>query len=274
MTYILTIVSANKLQAPNGIGDVAWIAKDKALEVRLNKRPSKSFIDDLRTSLGRVDVFVTPAKNRVKKLLLADMDATIVEGETLDDLGAHAGLKDKIAAITARAMRGELDFHEALKERVALLKDLPETALRETLDKMTISKGAAKLIKGMKAAGATCVLVSGGFTFFTGAVAEKLGFDFHHGNSLEIKNARLTGRVIAPILDKNSKLEFLGQYVEKLGITMEDTITIGDGANDIPMLTAAGLGIGYNPKPAVETAVSNTIKHCGLEAALYAQGLV
>lgn len=196
-------------------------------------------------------------------LFIADMDSTIVQEETLDELAAHAGIKDKVAEITRRAMNGELDFHAAIRERVGLLKGLPETALHETLAKTTLTKGAKELVGTLKSQGATCVLVSGGFTFFTGAIAEICGFHHHHGNTLIIENSHLTGEVGEPILDKNSKLEFLNHYVEKLGTQMQNTITIGDGANDLPMLLAAqnggGLGIGFCAKPVVAEQLQTNI---------------
>lgn len=201
------------------------------------------------------------------------MDSTIIAEETLDELAAFAGIKDKIAAITTRAMNGELDFEAALRERVALLKGLPETALQETLDKMVVNPGAQTFIQTMRDSGATCVLVSGGFTFFTSRVANAVGFHSNHGNTLEIENGVLKGTVGLPILDKFAKLSFLKDYAGKLGIGLDETLTIGDGANDLPMLKAAGLGIGYYPKKAVADEVNSVIQFGDFTAALYAQGL-
>lgn len=280
MTHVLTLVAAedgglSQAQA-DGLGAVRWLTPGKALEVDLDQAPPRAFLDDLRARLtpGRIDVLCAPRAGRVKKLLLADMDATIVEGETLDELAAAVGIKDQVAAITTRAMAGELDFHAALAERVGLLAGLAQSALAETLAGTRINPGAAELVAGMRAAGADCVLVSGGFTVFTGAIARRLGFTAHHGNTLEITDGALTGRVVPPILDKDTKLRLLNRYVAEMGITPDEVLAIGDGANDIPMLTAVGLGIGYRPKPAVAQAVDNHIVHAGLDAALYAQGLV
>ncbi|MCD8498220.1 MAG: phosphoserine phosphatase SerB [Alphaproteobacteria bacterium] len=206
--------------------------------------------------------------------MLADMDSTIIAEETLDELAAYAGIKDQIAAITARAMNGELDFHAALRERVSLLQGLEEHALAETLERMKVNDGAPEFIAAMRKSGATCVLVSGGFTFFTGAVADKVGFHNHHGNTLLIEGGKLTGGVGEPILDKDSKLAYLKDYAGKLGISLAETLTIGDGANDLPMLKAAGLGIGYYPKKAVADEVDSVIQYGDFTAALYAQGLV
>jgi len=225
---------------------------------------------------AKVDVFVTPEKNRRKKLLLADMDSTIVQGETLDDLAAYAGIKDQIAAITARAMNGELDFHTAIRERVGLLKGLSAEMLHKTLQETYLNKGAKTLVQTMKKNDAVCVLISGGFTFFTEAIARQTGFHHHHGNHLNIDDQVLAGTVGEPILDKDSKRDYLHNYVADLALDLFDVLTIGDGANDLPMLLAAqnadGLGMGYYAKPAVAQQLTNVIRHTDLTAALYAQG--
>ena len=254
--------------------DFQWLKKDKAADIRLNQPLGRAAINYLRTQLEnqKIDVFHTASDNRRKKLLLADMDSTIVTGETLDELAAYAGIKDKIAAITARAMNGELDFHAALRERVGLLTGLSDSKLQETLDETHLTSGAQTFVQTMKKHGAHCVLVSGGFTFFTQAIANQTGFDNHHGNTLDIQDGKLTGKVIDPILDKESKRAFLNEYVQQRGITLEDTLTIGDGANDLPMLQAAGLGIGFHAKPTVVEQLDNMIRFGDLTSALYAQG--
>ncbi|MCB9982985.1 MAG: phosphoserine phosphatase SerB [Rhodospirillales bacterium] len=251
-----------------------WIKPGKAAEIGITDNASKPLLMHLRDFLEKdaIDVFITPIEKRRKKLLLADMDSTIVSGETLDDLAEHAGIKEQIADITARAMNGELDFHAALNERVGLLKGLSTEALDKTLAAMTINPGAQTLIQTMRKNGAHCVLVSGGFTFFTDAVAKQVGFQGHHGNVLEIKDGALTGRVKPPILDKHAKVECLRTYMDRFNLKPEDCLTIGDGANDIPMLKMAGLGVGYKPKPAVADEIDNLIIHGDLDAALYAQG--
>lgn len=254
--------------------DAIWLAKDKAADLHIPASPGGVLLEHLRDMLNedRIDLFITQEQNRRKKLLLADMDSTIVTGETLDELAEYAGIKDKIAAITALAMEGKLDFTAALNERVSLLKGLSTKALEETLERTQLSPGAKAFVGTMKAHGALCVLVSGGFTFFTRAIAIQAGFEFQHGNILEVENENLTGRVIPPILDKFAKVEFLENYCRNNNLNLEDALTIGDGANDIPMLKKAGLGIGYRPKAVVEKEVTNFIRHGDLSAALYAQG--
>ena len=255
-------------------GKPVWLAPHKAADIGLTTRPDSLHIRALRQffHVDAIDVFVNAQKHRRKKLLIADMDSTIVAGETLDELAARAGVKDKVAPVTERAMRGELDFKQALRERVALLRGLPESAVQKTLAKTELNPGAAAFVQVMKKNGATCVLVSGGFTLFTGAFAQKAGFDRHHGNLLQLEEGVLTGKVGEPILDKDSKVAFLQQYRDELGLKPEDVLAIGDGANDLPMLQMAGLGIGYHPKPLLEESLDNCIIHGDLTAALYAQG--
>lgn len=225
-------------------------------------------------SFGAYDVFVQEDNtHRRKKLLVADMDATMVEGETLDEIAARLNLKDKIAPITAKAMRGEIDFEEALRMRVGLLKDKPVSALFETLEAMRYSAGAKTLVGTMARHGARCVLISGGFDLFTGRVAQTLGFHANIGNRLGIEGDRLTGDVIPPIIDKNAKKKTVEEESRKLGLDPKQAAAaVGDGANDIPMLQTAGAGVGYFGKPAVVAATPFQIRHTDLGAILYMQG--
>jgi phosphoserine phosphatase len=194
------------------------------------------------------------------KLLISDMDSTIIQQECIDELADFVGKKDYVAAITEKAMRGELDFPSALRERVALLKGLPEHTLQRCYDdRITLTPGAQDLIAAANAKGLTTVLISGGFTFFTARVAQAAGFKHHHGNELEIENGHLTGRVIEPILGKEAKLSCLHHYCHKLSISPAQVIAMGDGANDLPMLQAAGLSVAYYAKPAVAEACTLSI---------------
>lgn len=292
MSYILTLVAADPTYSPlqemllRRIAEILshfnihqtcepiWLAPRKAVDLGLSERPNRSALIHLREICDRerTDFFVVTVERRRKKLLLADMDATIVRGETLDELAEFAGLKEPIAEITQKAMEGELDFQAALRARVQLLRGLSTDALQQTLDRTIINPGAMDLVRIMRKYGAKCVLISGGFTFFTARIARQVGFDFNHGNQLQIEDAQLTGAVEEPILDKYSKLEFLKHYAATLSIGLDQAMTIGDGANDIPMLKSAGLGIGYYPKKAVLREVDNHILHGDLTAALYAQG--
>lgn len=291
MSYVLTLVSSQKARpvTPAHIKEVGriidaynfmftaapvWLAPEKAVDLGIPDKPQRAMIAHLHELLAKdeIDLFINPIEKRRKKLLLADMDSTIVSSETLDELAEFAGIKERVAEITQKAMEGLLDFHGALRERVGLLKGLSAEKLHETLAATTINPGAEKLVGVMKAHGAACVLVSGGFTFFTEAIARKVGFDTHHGNNLGIENKLLTGKVIDPILDKHSKLEFLKHYCAEQRITPESAMTIGDGANDLPMLKAAGLGVGYHAKQTVKDEIDNLIQYGDLSSALYAQG--
>lgn len=264
-------VSEDHAQLFESRQNLSWIVDGKILRLQVEDSLSNAHMQTLRVKLDsdKIDIFCTPANAAPKKLFLADMDSTIVTSETLDELADEAGIKDQIAAITTRAMRGELDFEDALRERVGLLTGLAEDALKRTLDNTEISTGGGALLNGLKAQNIYCVLVSGGFTYFTSAIAEKLGFDRHHGNTLHVEKGALTGTVGTPILDKESKLSYLKQYCSEQNVDMADNITIGDGANDLPMLEAAGLGIGYKPKPLVEERILNCIRHTDLSSVLY-----
>ena len=273
ITLVASQINTHPVQQDMGPpGTRHWLSPGKALDIVCDEKPD---INALRRALeaDKIDVFISRPEHRQKKLLIADMDSTIVEGETLDDLATFAGLHDEISAITARAMNGELDFEAAIKARVSLLKGLPEDTLEQALSQTRLNPGAQALVRVMKDNGATCVLVSGGFTVFTGPIAQRVGFDHHHGNHLVVEQGALTGAVQEPILDKHAKVRFLDHYLGTLGLSAEQAMGIGDGANDLPMLQKAGLGIGYKPKPVVAEALENVILHGDLSAAVYAQGL-
>lgn len=222
-----------------------------------------------------VDVCVLPAEGRRKRLLIADMDSTMIEQECLDELAGVLGLRDEVSAVTGRAMRGEIAFEPALRERVALLKGLSaETTTAAVLkDRITLMPGAKALLATMNAAGAATALVSGGFTAFTGPIATMLGFDLHRSNTLEIDaDGLLTGAVAEPILGRDAKLAALNELIAENGLEASETLAVGDGANDLAMLGAAGLGVAFRAKPAVAEAAHVRIDHGDLTALLYLQG--
>jgi phosphoserine phosphatase len=205
-------------------------------------------------------------------VLVADMDSTIITTETLDELAAYAGLKERISEITKRSMNGELDFATALRERVAMLKGLDLSALERTWASTEFCPGARALVATMRNFGATTALVSGGFTFFTARVAAELGFDINRANVLLDNGSELTGEVAEPILDRDTKLATLNELAEKRGVKLSATLAVGDGANDLGMLQAAGLGVAYYAKPIVAAQVNNRVEHTDLTSLLFAQG--
>lgn len=259
--------------------DADWLAPGHAVDIAFSSDAvtadaAEAAEASVRQALGDapLDVIAQSADRRRKKLLIADMDSTIVSGETLDELAEFAGLKDAIAAITQRAMQGELDFAAALRERVAMLKDLDESYLAETMDGVTLNPGAETLIATMRANGAITALISGGFSYFTDRVRQHVGFDSSLGNSLDIQNGKLTGRVIPPIVDKDIKYEMLVDMAQQQGLDMADTMTIGDGANDVPMLAAAGTGVAYHAHPVAQQAARARLNFADLTGALFVQG--
>ncbi|MFC3070807.1 phosphoserine phosphatase SerB [Phenylobacterium soli] len=220
-----------------------------------------------------VDVCVQPWNGRRKKLLVADMDSTIINVECLDELADFAGLKAHIAAITERAMRGELEFETALRERVALLRGLSTGALQQTYDeRVRLNPGARTLVRTMAANGARCALVSGGFTFFTSRVAEAAGFHLNRANTLHEESGKLTGEVGEPILGREAKLRSLLGEAEDLKLPLSETLAVGDGANDLAMIEVAGLGVAYRAKPIVAAQADAKVDHADLTALLYYQG--
>jgi phosphoserine phosphatase len=231
---------------------------------------------DLRDIIGDapVDVVVQADDNRRKKLLIADMDSTMIGQECIDELADYAGFKSRVAAITERAMRGEIAFEPALRERVALLKGLSATVIDTVIaERIRLTPGGPTLLATMRAHGAHSCLVSGGFTAFTSKIAAMIGFDEQHANTLVIDAAgKLTGEVAEPVLGREAKLDMLTALRERFRLTRADTLAVGDGANDIPMIKASGLGIAFHGKPAVKDAAAASIDHGDLTALLYAQG--
>ncbi len=256
------------------VAEPRWLAPGEACDIGFEAAEPATAEAALRERFGAapIDLAVQPTAGRRKRLLLADMDATIVAGESLDELAELAGLKPRIAAITARAMAGELDFAEALRSRVALLEGLPESALEETKERLTLNPGARCLVQTMKRHGAYTALISGGFGPFTAHVRALCGFDEERANRLLVAEGRLTGRVAEPILGRDAKRGALDDLLAKQDLAAEQACTVGDGANDIAMLQAAGLGVAYHAKPAVREAAGQRIDHGDLTALLFMQG--
>ncbi|MFC3126348.1 phosphoserine phosphatase SerB [Pseudoroseomonas globiformis] len=255
-------------------GAPEWLAEGEAVDIPFDGLAPEQAEAAARLVLGGapLDLVSQPAEGRRKKLLIADMDSTIVTSETLDELAAYAGLKDRVAEITRRSMNGEIDFSTALRERVAMLKGLELSALEATWAETRLMPGATELVRTMAAHGAHCALASGGFTWFTGRVAELAGFTSHHANILEDDGTALTGTVAEPIFDRDAKLATLKRLCAELGLPLADTVAVGDGANDLAMLGAAGLGVAFHAKPVVAQSARVRVDHADLRALLFAQG--
>lgn len=255
-------------------GRAIWLDRGTAAEFAIEARPTD--IDEAWAQLDAqgFDLAVQPTAGRRKAVLLADMDSTMIGQECIDELADMAGVGQRVAAITARAMNGELDFHEALVARVALLEGLPETVIAQVLDsRITLAAGGPTLVATMKANGAWTALVSGGFTDFTGPIADRLGFDEQRANVLlSDERGRLSGRVALPILGREAKVEALHEITAARGLTPADAIAVGDGANDLGMLQLAGTGVALHAKPVVAAQAPVRINHGDLTALLYLQG--
>jgi phosphoserine phosphatase len=255
-------------------GEIDWLAPFHAFDIPILSQPDATLKALRNASADRdVDINVLPAEGRKKNLLIADMDSTIISCECLDELADMAGLKPKIAAITARAMNGEIEFAAALRERVKLLEGLNVKALeRVYAERIRLNPGARALVATMHAEGARTLLVSGGFTYFTSRVAKDAGFDDHRANVLLDDGLALTGFAQEPILGREAKLEALEQSVADLQIGHDNVLAVGDGANDLDMIRRAGLGVAFHAKPVVAEAANARIDHGDLSALLYLQG--
>jgi len=257
-------------------GHAQWLLDEVAVDIPFAGSEDIAAIEKrLRQARGDfpIDIVVQPAAFRRKKLFLADMDSTMIGQECVDELADFAGLKAHVAAITERAMRGEIAFEPALRERVALLKGLSVSVVDEVLAKrITLTPGGRELVATMRAHGAWTCLISGGFTLFTDAIAAKIGFQENRGNQLIVRDGVLTGEVAEPILGRAAKLATLVELRESFDLDDIDTLVTGDGANDLGMIEAAGLGVAYHAKPAVAAAAAARIDHGDLTALLYAQG--
>src|SRR3954471_7133210 len=261
-------------------GQARWLFDEVAVDIPFDtevKSPDDIKAIETRLQAARgdlpIDIVVQPAATRRKKLFLADMDSTMIGQECIDELADFAGLKAHVAGITERAMRGEIEFEPALRERVALLKGLPVSVVDEVLAKrITPTPGGRELVATMRAHGAYTCLISGGFTLFANAVADLIGFQENRANELMVENGKLTGEVREPILGRAMKLATLVELLDSFDLDDIDTLVVGDGANDLEMIKAAGLGVAYHAKPAVAAAAAARIDHGDLTALLYAQG--
>ncbi|MGF1629716.1 MAG: phosphoserine phosphatase SerB [Kiloniellaceae bacterium] len=253
---------------------VHWLAEGVACELPFEGSEPTITQALVREALGRapLDLAIQPAERRRKRLLLADMESTIIRQEMLDELAAVAGIHEEVAEITALAMAGELNFEAALRERVGLLAGMTEEMLEVAAERMTLMPGAKALIATMRSGGAYCALVSGGFTCFAGRIRAACGFDEDRANQLEIVDGRVTGKVLDPILGRSAKLTALEELSAAQGLLPLDACAVGDGANDLDMLGAAGLGVAYYGKPRVRAAAHYRIDHGDLTALLYMQG--
>lgn len=287
MTHFLVLTSAGPLGAERieaARQALALVVSDllapkrlasEAAEIAFQGR-AEAARDAVRAALASspIDANVISAENRVKRLLISDMDSTIIPVECIDEIADFAGVKDRVSAITERAMQGELDFDGALRERVGLLKGLPVEALEKTYaQRISLNPGAVELVGRMKQAGALTALVSGGFTYFTERVAADAGFERHQANTLLVANDELTGEVADPILGREAKLTALRDLTAEISASPADAVAVGDGANDLAMIEAAGLGVAYRAKPAVAAKADARLDHSDLNAILYLQGI-
>lgn len=282
MTFVLTLIAgtagrpdaeaavARLRDAGATTGAPDWLSPDRAVDLPFDGIDPRRAAELAR--MDGVDAVAQPAAGRRKMLLVADMESTIIENEMLDDLAVLAGIGERIAAITRRAMNGEIGFEGALRERVGLLKGLPVSLLETAYANVRIVPGARALVATMRKNFAQCALVSGGFRFFTSRIRERLGFDLDQANELDIDGDKLAGTVREPILGRAAKLEALERLAGLNGLALDATMAVGDGANDLAMLGAAGLGVAFRAKPAVAAAAKARIDHGDLTALLYLQG--
>lgn len=265
--------AAEALRNAWGGGTVDWLSPDEAAEFPVSRMPDNLWQVWSDFQALSVDLIIQPVENRKKRMLLADMDSTLIQQECIDELAAEAGVGAHVADITARAMNGELDFNDALRERVGLLRGLDVSVIEKVLaERITLMPGGPALVATMKANGAYCALVSGGFTSFTAHIAKLLGFDQHRANTLLGQDGKLTGEVGMPILGRDAKVSALVEITQNLGLAPDDVIAVGDGANDLGMLGLAGAGVALHAKPVVAEQCDIRINHGDLSALLYLQG--
>jgi phosphoserine phosphatase len=251
-----------------------WLSYGQAVDLAFGGLDTRDAVDLAIESVeyAPVDAVSQQIDGRRKKLLVADMESTVIENEMLDELAEEIGIRPQIAEITAKAMNGELDFADALRERVALLAGLEESALERARERIRITPGAGALVATMRAHGAHCALVSGGFSYYTDHVSRALGFDYHQANRLGIEGGKLTGEVLEPILGRDAKRDRLSTLAQERGVPLQAALAVGDGANDLDMLAAAGMGVAFHAKPVVARTADARIDHADLTALLYIQG--
>jgi len=263
-----------EIRAALAAAEPDWLAPGRACDLLLSGGDAMQAETAARQAIGdaAIDVLVQPAEGRRKRVFVADLESTIIENEMLDELAEFVGLRAHVAEITRRAMNGELDFTAALAERVALLKGLPATVLDEAAARIRLMPGARALLATLRAAGVRTALVSGGFTVFGERIAAGLGFEQVVANRLDIAEGKIAGTVAAPILTRDTKRDTLLELARQNGVALEATLAIGDGANDLPMLQTAGLGVAFHAKPAVAAVSRWRLDHADLTGVLYAQG--
>ncbi len=285
MTHVATLIAPDGAldnsvvdRARKALGQTdapVWLAPGAAVDIPFGAgKESRAIADELRAALGSVDVVVQAAQNRRKRLFLADMDSTMIGQECIDELADFAGLKPKIAAITERAMRGEIQFEPALRERVALLKGLPAALIDQIIEqRIGLTPGARALVATMRKNGAYTCLVTGGFTLFAQKIGKMIGFDETRANRLKLDpDGHLSGLVEEPVFGRDAKRATLVELRERLGLRRDDTMATGDGANDLDMIAEAGLGVAFHAKPTLAEAAAARIDHNDLTALLYMQG--
>ncbi|MEM6933675.1 MAG: phosphoserine phosphatase SerB [Pseudomonadota bacterium] len=273
MTILVMTAPRSRGVGESDLAILRELSKGEVLRLGANGAEATSAPDIDLPEIDGVDFNLVAAVNRRKGLLIADMDSTVIPVECIDEMADFAGVGPEVAEITNRAMRGELDFVEAMEARVALIKGLPVSALEDVFQqRITLNPGARTLVRTMTENAAHTALISGGFTFFTERVGAAAGFAENRANTLDEIDGRLTGAMVQPVLGRQAKLDALHELCALLGITTDDAITIGDGANDLGMIEAAGLGVGHHPKPLIANAADAVFRHSDLDAALYLQG--
>jgi len=258
------------------IGKPEWLAEKEACDLFFeSSQPAVELAQQARSALSPalLDVVCTPVEGRVKKLLICDMDSTVIDQECIDELGDAFGVGSQIREITSAVVGGNISFSDALRRRLALMKGLDQTLLERVYkDRITLKTGARTLVQTMRHHGTFCILVSGGFSFFTRRIADRIGFHSHQANELAFENGRLTGKICEPILGRSAKLETLKRLCKQKDLQPRDVLAVGDGANDIKMIEAAGLGVAFHGTAAVKKYANASIDHGSLTTLLYAQG--